>query len=117
MTGRPENELGRSSGEKPHRGTLAKGHGLGGTEATQGQYAAVKNGILDWRHPSYFKGHDRIPVENASWCNAMSFCKKLTELEREIGWYEINSGNSTHPAGQKQPKATCTGTCGSGAVT
>ena len=51
--GSPENELGRSSGEKPHRVTLTKGHGLGETEATQGQYAAVKNGILDWRHPSH----------------------------------------------------------------
>lgn len=74
-----------------------------------------------------------LPVDSVSWDDAMEFCKKLGEMEKakyrlpteaereyvcragstgpyaraaqldDIGWYLINSGDTTHPVGQLQP--------------
>lgn len=98
---------------------------MGKYEVTQAQYRAVMR-----TNPSYFKGDDH-PVEDVSWDDAVEFCRKLsqmtgheyrlpTEAEWEyaaragttgdhernldrIAWYYDNSGNKTHPVGQKQP--------------
>jgi len=68
------------SDEKPvHRVTLSEGYHLGATEVTQGQWEAVMGS-----NPSRFKGRD-LPVEQVSWEDAMSFCRKLTERERSAG--------------------------------
>jgi formylglycine-generating enzyme required for sulfatase activity len=67
------------SGSDAHEVTLTKGYWLGKTEVTQGQWEALMGNSL-----SYFKGSDR-PVENVSWEDAMSFCRKLTERERAAG--------------------------------
>ena len=50
---------------------------------TEFQYQEVMK-----KNPSMFKDHEEapnFPVEKVSWDNAVSFCKKLTEIEREAG--------------------------------
>ena len=68
--------------EKPvHRVTLTKDFWMGQYEVTQEQYKAVMG-----ENPSYFKYEKGdCPVECASWEDAMSFCRKLTEQERNAG--------------------------------
>ena len=56
--------------------TLTEGFHLGKHEVTQAQWERVMGS-----NPSHFKGADR-PVDNVSWAGAMSFCDKLTALER-----------------------------------
>jgi formylglycine-generating enzyme required for sulfatase activity len=66
--------------EKPvHRVTFAQPFWLAKTEVTQAQYQQIMNS-----NPSEFVGFD-LPVETVSWHDAMSFCKKLTERERQAG--------------------------------
>ena len=62
-----------------HRVTLSEGYHLGATEVTQAQWESVMGS-----NPSKFKGRD-LPVEQVSWEDAMSFCRKLTERERSAG--------------------------------
>ena len=134
--GSPNSEEGRSDDEGPQtRVTLTRGYWLGKTEVTQAQWEAMMGS-----NPANFKGADR-PVEEVSWNEAMEFCRKLTERERQAGrlfdgyeytlpteaqweyacragttgayagildamaWYYQNSGNATHPVGQKQANA------------
>ena len=52
---------------------------LAKTEVTQAQWEAVMGS-----NPSYFKG-GQLPVERVSWDDAMEFCRKLTERERQAG--------------------------------
>ena len=52
---------------------------LAKTEVTQAQWEAVIE-----RNPSHFKG-GQLPVENVTWDDAMEFCRKLTERERQAG--------------------------------
>lgn len=77
--GSPTNELGRFGDEPIHKVTLSTGYWLGKYEVTQAQWHAIMG-----TSPSGFKG-DTLPVENISWYDADSFCKKLTEREREAG--------------------------------
>ncbi len=114
--------------EKPaHQVSLSKGFWMGQTEVT---VEAYKNfaGINDDRAtsnraPPSNDGH-AMPVVNVTWEEANDFCKWTggrlpTEAEWEyaaragspasrygdlddISWYEKNSGNSTHHAGQKR---------------
>jgi formylglycine-generating enzyme required for sulfatase activity len=112
--------------EKPaHRVQITKAFEMGKYEVTQAQWEAVMG-----TNPSKFKGADR-PVESVSWDDAQEFLKRLnarqdgyryrlpTEAEWEyaarvgssekqtgpldaVAWYDGNSGNQTHPIGQKQ---------------
>lgn len=75
--GSPEDELGRDNNETQHQVTLTRGYWLGKYEVTQRQWKAVMEG-----NPSKFMGDD-LPVEQVSWDDAMTFCKKLTERERD----------------------------------
>jgi hypothetical protein len=52
---------------------------LAKTEVTQAQWEAVMGS-----NPSHFKG-GQLPVERVSWNDAMEFCRKLTERERQAG--------------------------------
>jgi formylglycine-generating enzyme required for sulfatase activity/serine/threonine protein kinase len=68
------------SDEKPeHRVTLTKPFWMAKTEVTQAQYQQIMR-----TNPSMFKGAD-LPVEQVSWNEAMEFCRKLTDRERQAG--------------------------------
>ncbi|MDP2806230.1 MAG: SUMF1/EgtB/PvdO family nonheme iron enzyme, partial [Gallionellaceae bacterium] len=97
------------------------------TEVTQAQWRAVMG-----NNPSHFSGCDNCPVEQVSWDDVQTYLQKLnaktgkqyrlpTEAEWEfacyggnkteycgdndagaVAWYDQNSGNKTHPVGQKQ---------------
>ncbi len=111
-----------------HEVTISRGFELGKYEVTQGQWVRVMG-----NNPSYYKGDDRLPVEEVSWNDAQAFIVKLnalndpyryrlpTEAEWEyaargdtagpyygnldaIAWFDSNSGaEKTHQVGQKQP--------------
>ncbi len=124
-------ENGGDDDEKPvHRVRISRAFEIGKYEVTQAQWQAVMGG-----NPSHFKNcGGNCPVENVSWNDAQQFIRKLnalndgytyrlpTEAEWEyacragstgdyagnldaMAWYDKNSGNTTHPVGQKQPNA------------
>lgn len=75
--GSPANEPGHAEDEGPQtRVTIAQSFWLGKVEVTQREWTAIMG-----NNPSQIKGDDR-PVENVTWDEAMSFCRKLTERER-----------------------------------
>ena len=88
MMGSPESELGHRLDETWHKVTLTRGFWIGKYEVTQEQYEALMG-----ENPSILKGLDH-PVEMVSWKDAVAFCAKLTEFEREAGrlpdGYEYN---------------------------
>jgi len=78
--GSPSSEEGRFDSESPQTMVkLTKGYWLGKTQITQAQWEALMG-----NNPSNFKGVDR-PVEQVSWEDAVQFCRKLTERERQAG--------------------------------
>jgi len=116
--------------EKPaHRVQIKKAFEIGKYEVTQAQWQAVMGS-----NPSTIKGADR-PVETVSKNEANDFLARLnarndgyryrlpTEAEweyaakaggkqtaaspslDEVAWYAANSGDETHPVGQKKPNA------------
>jgi formylglycine-generating enzyme required for sulfatase activity len=113
--------------EKPaHRVQITKAFEIGKYEVTQAQWQAVMGS-----NPSTIKGDDR-PVETVSKNDAHDFFTRLnarndgyryrlpTEAEweyvaraggkpaaalDEVAWYAANSGDETHPVGQKRPNA------------
>ena len=129
MMGSPTSEEGRYDKETQHRVRLTKGFWLGKYPVTQRQWKSVMGS-----NPSYFKGDD-LPVEMVSWDDCQEFTKKVnaalgcgarlpTEAEweyacragttgayggtgnlDEMGWFWNNSGETTHPVGQKKPNA------------
>jgi len=125
LMGSPLSETGRDQDEGPQNDVTVPSFYMSKFEITQAQYKAVTG-----TNPSSFKGDD-LPVESVSWNDAVEFCRKLsqmtgrqyslpTEAEWEYAaragtngpyagnleamtWYDANSGNRTHPAGQKEP--------------
>ena len=117
------------SNEKPsHQVRITKAFEIGKYEVTQAQWESVMG-----TNRSKFVGSN-LPVENVSWQATQEFLEKMnerndgyryrlpTEAEWEyaaragttgayagpldsMGWYERNSGDQTHPVGQKQPNA------------
>jgi formylglycine-generating enzyme required for sulfatase activity len=115
--------------EKPrHHVRISKGFEIGKYLITQAMWESVMG-----NNPSHFRGADR-PVDSVSWNDVQEFLQRLnarndgyryrlpTEAEWEyaaragstsarygnldaIAWYTGNSGNKTHPVGQKQPNA------------
>ena len=77
--GSPVREVGRLKDEIQRQVTLTKGFYLGKYEVTQAQWERVMG-----NNPSHFKGADK-PAEKVSWNDAVEFCKKLTEMEKNAG--------------------------------
>jgi formylglycine-generating enzyme required for sulfatase activity len=112
-----------------HEVTLNKAFWMGKYPVTQKQWQAVMG-----YNPSKFKALES-PVENVTWNACESFLKHLNEKQsdwtfrlpteaeweyackagstgmrygnnlNDIAWYKDNSGDVTHPVGQKQPNA------------
>ena len=122
-------ELAFTSEQPLTRVRISEGFYLGKYEVAQAEWEAVMGS-----NPSNYSGCGRCPVERVSWDDVQAFIAKLnargesryrlpTEAEWEyaaragtsgdryaanldaIAWYVENSGNSTHPVGQKVPNA------------
>ncbi len=131
--GSPESEAGRSIWETQHRVTLTKGFWLGKYEVTQARWKSVMGSNLShftgdnlpvecvsWNDcqefirkvnaeaERQFGGEARLPTE-AEWeyaCRAWSIGAYAgTGNLDSMGWYWDNSGDGTHPVGQKRPNA------------
>jgi len=115
------------SDESPHRVCL-DAFSMDKYDVTQGAYRAATG-----KNPSFFSNcGDNCPMELVNWSEAKAYCesqgKRLpTEAEWEYAaragtttryywgndtseagryaWYAGNSGNTTHPVGQKEPNA------------
>ncbi|MBP3693597.1 MAG: SUMF1/EgtB/PvdO family nonheme iron enzyme, partial [Thermoguttaceae bacterium] len=97
LMGSPEDELGRYDNETQHSVTLTQGFWMLETEVTQAMWESVMG-----NNPSYFKGAQN-PVEQVSWTDCDSFCKKLSSklgvevsLPTEAQWeYACRAGTTT----------------------
>jgi len=85
MMGSPIEEEGRYDNEMQHKVTISKDYYLGVTEVTQGQYEKVMG-----TNPSKFQKQvifnndsSMHPVEKATWEDAVSFSRRLSELPDE----------------------------------
>lgn len=74
-------ESGRESDERSFTANLTRGFWIGRYEITQAQYQAIMG-----KNPSHFIAlGGEAPVEQVDWFDAMEFCGRLTEREREAG--------------------------------
>ncbi len=113
--------------ERPQHDVTVPGFFIGKYQITQVQWQAVMG-----NNPAHFKG-DNLPVEQVSWEDAQEFCRRLSQLTGEayrlpseaeweyacragttgdyageldkLAWYDKNSGQKTHPVGEKEPNA------------
>ena len=81
MTGSPSSENGRNSDQGQHRVMLTKPYGLGMTKVTRGQ----RERLMGSNPANYKNAGKNAPVENVSWDDATSYCRKLTERELAAG--------------------------------
>jgi serine/threonine protein kinase/formylglycine-generating enzyme required for sulfatase activity len=122
MMGSPKEELERQDDEALHRVTLTKGFWIGKYEVTQGQWEALMG-----TNPSQFNSPAKdAPVEQVSWEDAVRFCEKVNQLEKEAGrlpdgygyalpteaqWeYSCRAGTST-PLNSGKTPSTRDGSC------
>ncbi len=72
-----QEEHAKTNESPSHKVTFKKGFWCGATEVTQSQYEQLMG-----RNPSCFPGANN-PVEQVSWLDAVSFCRKLTKREEK----------------------------------
>jgi formylglycine-generating enzyme required for sulfatase activity len=84
--GSPKSEAGRSpaGNENQVQVTLTKGFWLGKLEVTQSEWKLVMAGE-PWKGDITVKEGDDFPATFVSWNDAIEFCRRLTEREREAG--------------------------------
>jgi len=82
--GSPSDERGREPDEEPVQVTLERPFLLGMTEVTQGQWKRVMNSE-PWKTQPMTDATDDCPATSITFVDAMKFCEKLTEIEREKG--------------------------------
>ena len=95
--GSPNSEPDRIPNETRERVTFQKGFRIGVTEVTQKQWREVMG-----TDPGFFKGDD-LPVEHITWHEAVEFCRRLSEKEKqryrlptEAEWeYACRAGTAT----------------------
>ncbi|CAI2719388.1 FGE-sulfatase domain-containing protein [Nitrospina watsonii] len=112
-----------ASNKFPHK-VFLDGFFIDTHEVTQEEYVAIRGA-----NPSKLKGENR-PADQVTWLEANAYCKQVdkrlpTEAEWEKAaragtqtlyywgdehsgdhaWFEDNSGEATHPVGQKTPNA------------
>lgn len=72
-------KMGSPNAGPMHKVTISKPYWIGKYEVTQAEYKTLTKKHLD------NKKNATKPVENINWSVAMSFCKKITELEAKAG--------------------------------
>ena len=129
VMGSPPGAPMRQEEEIPRRVTLTRAFRISATEVTQRQWLAL---MPQNRSPQ--RGDD-LPVTSVSWKEAQEFCLELSEKEgvayrlpteaeweracragradppiagpdlADVAWYADNSGEATHPVGQRKANA------------
>jgi eukaryotic-like serine/threonine-protein kinase len=97
IMGSPESEAGRESNEGPQHRVSVRRFFMGRFTVIQAQWQQIMGNT-----PAHFKGENR-PVEQVSWNNAHTFCKKLSQqtgrtyrLPSEAEWeYACRAGTTT----------------------
>jgi formylglycine-generating enzyme required for sulfatase activity len=82
--GSPTDEWDRSTDEEQSQVTLTRGFWLGQTEITQSQWQRVMQ-TTPWSDGKYIQEGNDYPAMCLTWDDAMNFCKKLTDTERDAG--------------------------------
>lgn len=86
MMGSPETELGHRDDEHLHQVTLTKGFWMGKYEVTQAQYKAVMGSLpRDENYYAVYGLGDNYPVCGCYSDDIMTFCDRLTQIERAAG--------------------------------
>jgi len=100
--GSPDSEAGRYPSEGPLHKVCANAFDLGQYDVTQEEWRRVMI-FPNASAPSYFKGNDRLPVENVSWNEAQRFLWLMSlfghgsyRLPSEAEWeYAARAGTTT----------------------
>jgi formylglycine-generating enzyme required for sulfatase activity len=82
--GSPQDEKSRLNDETQVQVTLTKGFWLGQHEVTQSEWQRLVQ-TTPWSGKDNVKEGDDYPATYVSWDDAIKFCEKLTETERDAG--------------------------------
>ncbi len=82
--GSPLSEPNRYPNEGPQHEVRLSGFAIGQYMVTQGEWQAAMG-----THPSFFKGSDRLPVEQVSWYDVLVYCNKRSISEGLTPCYSI----------------------------
>jgi len=86
--GSAESEEGRFNDEDQHHVTLTNNYWIGRTEVTQGLWKEV----MKENPSSYPACGSNCPVDNVTWCDAITFANKLSEIEGLDMAYTVPAG-------------------------
>ena len=101
VMGSPADEAGRYSDEVQHWVTLSRGIWMGTTEVTQGLWRSVmRSDPSATEYGGVSLAGNTLPVQNVSWCDAVTFANKLSAREglpaayRGVDQCEASQGSS-----------------------